>query len=72
MNILLKGITKKGKQRVKEHGMHWREVKVEDRVNFSEEKGPWIFITPFGQADDSVASRWVHATNDTDFLVIRP
>lgn len=70
MNITLVGLTKKGKQRIKEHGAHWRVVKKLDKVNFSTEPGPWILVTPSNRSDDCDASRWIHQLSDKDFKLM--
>lgn len=70
MNITLLGLTKKGKQRIKEHGPHWRVVKKLAKVLFSSEPGPWLLITPADRSDDCDASRWINQLSDKDFKIM--
>jgi hypothetical protein len=64
--ITLEGKTKKGRERVKRFGSEgWTVVQVEDKVQFDKNRGPWLRI----ENGDPVAMRWVHATNDFDFIV---
>lgn len=68
--IILKGISQKGKNRVREHGDRWTVTAETDRVLFApEKKGPWVFITPVGKVWDDKASRWVRVDDDADFSV---
>ena len=68
--LTLVGISKKGKQRVKERGDQWRIVSARDTVLFSDKRGLWFLIVPAGKPDDDASSRWIHSTNDNDFLVL--
>lgn len=69
--IQLKGISQKGKNRVREHGDRWTVLAETDRVLFAPgSAGPWLFIAPLGLGQDNKASRWVRANGDTDFSVI--
>lgn len=68
--IKLLGITQKGKNRVREHGNDWWVIAQTDHVLFSPNVlGPWLFISPIGQNQDSKASRWIKASSDLDFNV---
>jgi len=69
--IQLKGITQKGKNRVREHGDRWTVLAETDRVLFAPSApGPWLFIAPKGKGQDDKASRWVRSLHDADFTVI--
>ncbi len=68
--IKLSGITKKGRQRVKQHGEMWRVLEVRDTVIFSSERGPWMLVAPGGHDKTSNSIRWVHVSADEDFAVI--
>ena len=69
--VQLKGISSKGKNRVRDHGDRWTVLAETNRVLFSPgETGPWLFIAPKGQGQNDKASRWVRATGDKDFVVI--
>ena len=72
MNILtgdkvsLEGITKKGKERIKQWGANgWVVTKVTDKVIFSSEHGPWLFV----DNGNDRASRWIHGKRDRDFRI---
>ena len=73
--IRLKGISQKGKNRIREHGDRWTVLAETDRILFDPSKqGPWLFISPknamMGLGQDDKASRWIHANNDFDFTVV--
>ncbi len=66
--IRLSGKTQKGKNRVREQGDEWMVFAETDRVLFAKDKaGPWLFISPVHQSQDSKASRWIHGLQDSDF-----
>lgn len=69
--IQLKGITQKGKNRVREHGDRWVVLAETDRVVFAPNNpGPWLFVAPVGKGQEDKASRWVRASDDLDFGVL--
>jgi hypothetical protein len=69
--IQLKGLSQKGKNRVREHGDRWVVLAETDHVLFSPgEPGPWMFVAPVGKGQDDKASRWVRSVGDGDFTVI--
>ena len=69
--IQLKGISQKGKNRIREHGDRWTVLAETDRVLFApSQPGPWIFVAPLGKGQDDKASRWVKQTGDDDFDVV--
>lgn len=68
--IQLKGLSQKGKNRIREHGERWIVLAETDRVLFSPGKeGPWLFVAPAGKGQDDKASRWVRVNGDADFSV---
>lgn len=68
--IHLRGLTQKGKNRVREHGEHWCVLAETDRVLFKQDVGgPWLFITPVGHGQDDKASRWIRVNGDEDFTI---
>jgi len=68
--IRLKGKSMKGKNRVREHGDEWNVNAETDRVLFAKDKsGPWLYVVPAGKDHDHKAGRWIHATNDLDFVL---
>lgn len=68
MSIVLKGITQKGKNRVREQGSEWFVAKMQDEVLFSNERGPWWLIQPI--TGFRTAQRWIRNTVDKDFEVV--
>lgn len=67
--VKLIGKSQKGKNRVFEQGEEWHLVTVVDKVLFTTEPGPWMLLTSVKSHDKGI--RWVHASNDKDFEVIR-
>lgn len=68
--IFLKGITKKGKQRVKQWGDEWFILKSAASVLFSDKKGPWFFIQAATDITETGGStRWINAHMDENFVV---
>ena len=67
--IQLKGITQKGKNRIRENSDRWIVLAETDKVLFNPQPGEWLFIAPVGKDQFDKASRWVKATGDKDFLV---
>ena len=69
--IKLKGITQKGKNRIKEHGDVWVVLAETPTVLFSpQSKGQWLFVAPPGCGQSDKASRWVNADGDENFIVL--
>ena len=65
--MILKGITQKGKNRIREHGEFWVLVRTSDSVIFNSLPGQWFLVAP---CNNGSASRWIHSTNDKDFEII--
>jgi len=69
--IKMKGVSQRGKNRIREHGDEWTVLAETDRVLFApSQSGPWLFITPTGRDQYDKASRWVKANGDLDFTVV--
>lgn len=69
--IRLKGISQRGKNRVREQGDTWVVFAETDRILFApNEIGPWLFVAPTGKNQNDKASRWVRIQNDLDFEVV--
>ena len=69
--IILRGISQKGKNRVREHGETWFVLAETDVILFSPSKqGPWLFVAPPNRTMMDKSSRWVHLHTDPDFKVI--
>ena len=66
-HIRLKGITAKGKNRVREHGHEWQVLAETDKIIFNPTRGNWLFIAPVGKGQADKASRWINASGDADF-----
>lgn len=77
--VTLIPLSKRGKQIVKQHGERWEAIRSEQRVLFSGELGPWLYVQPLSEErapDNDVraariesASRWVHEFRDTEFKI---
>lgn len=68
--IKLIGLSQKGKNRIRENGNEWQVLAETNVVLFSPNKqGPWLFITPINQTQDSKASRWIHLETDENFKI---
>lgn len=76
--IQMKGLSQKGKNRVREHGDRWivladPAIRANVTINpnggtdFKDGKGPQLFITPKGCDQSHPASRWIQLNNDPDF-----
>jgi hypothetical protein len=73
MIVLLSGNTRKGKNRVREHGCEWNVIRTEQTVLFDNRPGPWLWVEPVASPNPKNASRWVHERFDVDFKVaIKP
>lgn len=64
MKLLLQGLTKKGKARVKQHGSEWQVVQERRTVLFSE-GSDWLDI----ESEKTGERRWIKALSDKDFKV---
>lgn len=65
--IQLSGITQKGKNRIRDNGSNWIVLAETDKIIFSSEPGPWLFIAPEGKNQDHKSCRWIRTENDNDF-----
>lgn len=63
--ILLKGLSQKGKNRIRENGEEWTVLAIRLTVKFTSEPGPWILVESLKTGH----VRWVHVSNDKDFKV---
>ena len=69
--IKVRGISQRGKNRIREQGDTWVVLAETDRVLFNpSEAGPWLFIAPPGMGQDDNPSRWMHLTNDPTFGLV--
>lgn len=75
----LAGLTKRGKQLIKQHGERWECLGSRQRVLFSDKQGPWLLMVPVDEnrvartvreAREESASRWVHSLTDDNFKVM--
>lgn len=67
--LKLRGKTGKGRNRIRENGAEWEIIGIAHGVFFDERRGPWWFVRPVGQKDDSPKARWIHSTDDKDFAI---
>lgn len=70
MMISLSGISKRGKQLVKQYGSGWRVLMKRDKVIFSSKIGNWLHAVPSGKPDIDESSRWINALDDENFKVM--
>lgn len=75
----LAGLSKRGKQIIKQDGERWECLAQLDTVLFSDKKGPWLHLEPVGalriattirEAREDSKSRWVHSLTDENFKVM--
>lgn len=68
--IQLKGLSQKGKNRIRENSNQWTVLAETDRVLFAPNGvGPWLFIAPVGKDQNHKSSRWIKVAGDLDFLI---
>ena len=66
--IQLKGITQKGKNRIRENNNQWVVLAETDRVVFApNQAGPWLFVAPLGKNQNDKGARWIRASGDENF-----
>jgi len=58
----LEGITRHGKNRVRERGSEVKVLRIWNRVAFSDKEGTWLDVETL----DGKHSRWIHATDWRD------
>jgi hypothetical protein len=68
--IQLKGISNKGKNRIREHNNQWTVLAETQTVLFAPGQiGPFLFVAPKGKDQNDKASRWIKASGDPDFVI---
>ena len=65
--IILKGISKHGKDRIHQFGDCWIIKSFSEKVLFDDKIGNWLGLTDANGKDDF---RWVHETNDKNFKIV--
>ena len=69
--IKLKGITQKGKNRIRENGDIWVILAETQTVLFApNESGPWLFISPPNCDQTHKSARWIRSHSDKDFELV--
>ena len=64
--VKLTGITRHGKNRVREQGETWEVIRINPTVSFkTKAPGPFMLL----QAAEGINMRWVSTTNDDNFSV---
>lgn len=63
--IEIEGVSRKGKNRVREQGSTFEIEEIKDRVLFSDKSGPWLLL----KSNNPNHGRWIHATEDKDFRI---
>lgn len=70
-NIQLKGLSQKGKNRIRDFGDRWTVLGEAETVLFAPaEPGPWLFVSPEGKGQNDRGARWIRATGDENFTII--
>ncbi len=65
--ITLRGLSRHGKNRIREKGAEWKISDVREKVNFNTPApGPFILLV----SESSNDARWVSVRNDPNFEVI--
>lgn len=67
MIVKLKGISRKGKNRVGNFGETWEVLREETGVMFDNLYGVWMLVRPTKLPNSDL--RWVCKSNDKDFAV---
>ena len=65
--VRLRAITHKGRNKIHEAGNPETWIVRTVRHDLFHTQGEWLLLEPVGMADKS---RWVHADNDDDFIVL--
>lgn len=64
-SVQVEGVSRKGKNRVREHGDRWQVERVSDRVQFA--SGTWALLT----TEDTHGGRWVRIDRpDEHFRIV--
>lgn len=67
----VKGISAKGKQRVKQWGDEWVILRETQQVLFDQKEGPWYFIQAASDITEAGKStRWIHSEADLHFHIL--
>lgn len=53
-------------------GKSWTLLMARNTVQFKDEAGPWLFVSPDLRVSDERADRWVHLHRDPNFDVTLP
>ena len=70
-NIELRGVTQKGKNRIKKCGWRWKVLAETTHVLFGpDDEGEWLFITPYGNDQTHPSARWIKRNSDIDFVIV--
>ena len=62
--LRLRGISAKGKARIREQGTDWVVLAESDNIACSALSGPWLLIK------STLGMRWIQASNDKDFEIV--
>jgi hypothetical protein len=69
--IILKGISQKGKNKIKNFGEKWIVFAETDTILFSPKNhGPWLYVTPFSKNYEDKSSEWIRVTGDENFAIL--
>ncbi len=70
--VTLVPLTRKGKNRIHEHGERWRVEGIRNRVGFSLRPGPWVLVVAVNDPnlfEGQPTFRWVRELDDENFEI---
>jgi len=67
--IVLEGITHKGKNCIRKKGPVWEIHVRTETVLFNPEVGPWLYVAPVGHSYVSKDAMWIKEESDKDFTI---
>lgn len=67
--IMLAPVSKHGKNRIAQQGPEWVVRDIREKVSFDNRPGPWLGIESL--REHPLGFRWVHATSDSNFKIVK-
>jgi len=68
VTLTLRGMTQKGKNRIKENGVKWEQLCAPRTSKFLGD-GRWVMVHPVNHHNDN-NDRWISFDNDKDFQIV--
>ena len=66
--LTLRGVSRKGKNRINEHGERWIVMSIRDSIVTSQRCGPWLLVG--SQKGKLWDARWIQQNDDLNFKII--